>query len=213
MGGYDTIYNISDAQGMTDFDVVLGAHAFQHMALREVVDHPVRNDYIIEDPDIRGVRLRFGRWSCTFTTGSFTYTRTSAMKVSEDDGGFSAMHMARSYVRVAPLEIAHRTESDYGTLGRAGADYSLAIGERAAVVATSYQPALTSHTWHDDQPIGPWRMNELWLMTDRGTVGLVVARKTIGERAWSRYRRSRGRDSKTLRPQCKTTCWLFELET
>jgi len=155
------------------FDVVLGAHAFQQMALRDIAEQPVRNDYIIEDPDIRGVRLRFGRWSSTFTTGSFTYTRTSAMKVNEDDSSFSALHMARPYVRVAPLEIAHRTEPDYGTLGREGADYSLAIGERTAAVATSYQPALTSHTWRDDQPIGPWQMNELWLMTDRGTVGLV----------------------------------------
>jgi hypothetical protein len=158
------------------FDVVLGAHAFQQMALRGVVEQPVRSDYIIEDPDIRGARLRFGRWSSTFTTGSFTYTRASAMKVSEDGSGFSALHMARPYVRVAPLEIAHRTEQDYGTLGREGADYSLAIGDRAAVVATSYQPALTGHTWRDDQPMGPWQMNELWLMTDCGMVGLVDSR-------------------------------------
>lgn len=155
------------------FDLVLGAHAYQQMGIKGLTEKPLRTDYIIEDPDIRGVRLRFGTWSSTFTAGSFTYTRTSAMKVSEDGKSFTALHMARPYVRVAPLQKAFRTEADYGTLPARGAEFAAAIAERAAAVATSYRPALTARTWDKVQPLAPWQMNELWLVTDRGLVGVI----------------------------------------
>jgi hypothetical protein len=127
----------------------------------------------MEDPDIRGLRLRSGKWSCTFTTGSFTYTRASAMKVSDDGKSFSALHLARPYVRVAPLDKRWKTEPDFGTLGSEGSDYKLAVLGKMAVVATTYSPALTSHTWRKVQPIAPWKMTELWLMTEHGMVGLI----------------------------------------
>lgn len=154
-------------------DLTLGAHACQQMGLKRVAEKPQRTDYVIKDPDIRGVRLRFGRWSSTFTTGSFTYTRASAIEVKDDLKGYTALHLARPYVRVAPLETAYRTEPDYGTLGREGATYSVAKSGRIAVVATSYSPALTGATWQENQPIAPWRMSEVWLMTDRGMIGLI----------------------------------------
>ncbi|PIY40186.1 MAG: hypothetical protein COZ05_18070 [Armatimonadetes bacterium CG_4_10_14_3_um_filter_59_10] len=156
-------------------DLVLGAHAYQQMGLRNVAAKPVRNNYLLEDPDIRGVRLRFGRWSSTFTAGSFTYTRASAMRVADDDKSFSTLHLARPFVRVAPLEKAYRTEPDYGTLGHSGADYSFARTGTLAAIGTSYSPALTAATWQENQPIAPWKMDELWLMTESGMVGLIVS--------------------------------------
>ena len=136
-----------------------------------------RDRYVMGDPDIRGVRLRFGKWASTFTTGSYTYTRASAMAVHKAKG-YSAFHMARPYVRVAPLERPYRTEPDYSTLGPAGAAYTFAPDEHVAALATSYSPALTSHTWRENQPVAKWRMTELWLMTDSGMLGLISGAAT-----------------------------------
>jgi hypothetical protein len=153
------------------------------MGLKGIVAKPQRNDYLIPDPDIRGLRLRYGRWSSTFTAGSFTYTRASAMKVGEDMKGYSALHMARPVVRVAPLEKASRCEADYTTLGREGTTFTYAQSARCAVVATSYAPVLTSDTWQKEQPVASWRMNELWLMTDLGMVGLLDSTATADSQA------------------------------
>ena len=163
------------------FDLFLGWHAYQQMALKGIQEKPLRTGYVIEDPDIRGVRLRFGKWSSTFTTGSFTYTRASMMKVSEDGKGYCAVHLARPTVRVSALE--QPGEPDYRTLGREGGTYSLARGERAAAVATRYAPALTAATWDEKEPLAPWQMDELWLMTDRGAVGLITSLATADSQA------------------------------
>ena len=125
------------------YDLILGAHAYQLMGTKGVAERPVRDNFLIEDPDIRGVRLRSGRWSSTFSTGSYTYTRASAMRVSDDRKRFSALHMARPYLRLAPLEETPKFEPDYGTLGRLGRDYSLARDEGVAAVAAMYAPWLT----------------------------------------------------------------------
>ncbi|MBM4078853.1 MAG: hypothetical protein FJ278_04070, partial [Planctomycetes bacterium] len=165
------------------FDLVLGAHAYQQMGLKRVAERPVRTDYVVVDPDIRGVRLRFGRWSATFTAGSFTYTRASAMRVRDDLKDFTALHLARPYVRVEPLEKPFRIEPDYSTLGREGAEFSVAKLAQAAAVATAYSPALTPATWQDEQPLAPWTMTELWLLTDRGMVGLLASVATADHQA------------------------------
>lgn len=160
-------------------DCFLGAHAYQQMALKEIKPQPLREGYLIEDPDIRGLRLRSGKWSSTFTTGSFTYTRASAMRVADDGKSYSALHLARPYVRVAPLDKPWKTEPDFGTLGSEGATYkaSPAAGEVTAV-ATTYSPALTSHTWQKVQPVAKWKMSEIWLMLDHGMVGLIYSEAT-----------------------------------
>ncbi|NLO73371.1 MAG: hypothetical protein GX100_04575 [candidate division WS1 bacterium] len=151
-------------------DLPLGAHAYQQMGLRQVEEKPVRDEYLIEDPDIRGVRLRFGSWSSTFTTSSFTFTRASAMAIAEDHKHWSALHLARPVVVTSPLT---RSDRDYNTLGRSGAFYNAALGTRAAAVATVYSPALTAATWADEQPEAPWQMREVWLLTAEGDVGLI----------------------------------------
>jgi len=164
-------------------DLFLGAHAYQQMALRHVASKPLRDNYTILDPDIRGARLRYGRWSSTFTCGSFSYTRASAMRVADDLSGFSALHLARPFVRVWPLDKPWRTEPDYGTLGR----YGSRLGQKqlGGVIAlgTVYAPALTGATWSDPQPEAPFRMAELWLMTQQGMVGLMDSTATAAFQA------------------------------
>lgn len=156
-------------------DLVLGAHAYQQIGLNRIREESQRTNYLLEDPDIRGVRLRFQKWSSTFTTGSYTYTRASAMNIAEDLKSYSALHMARPYVRVAAMDKPYRTEPDYGTLGREGADYTIARVDRVAAIATTYSPSLTSATWDEQQPVSPWKMQELWLMTDQGMLGMLTS--------------------------------------
>jgi len=163
---------------MDRMDLFLGAHAYQQMALKPVAEQPLRDGYTRLDPDIRGARLRYGRWASTYTAGSFTYTRASAMRVADDLSSFSALHLARPYVRVAPLEQPWRTEPDYGTLGRYGAKFTHKQVGDAIALGAAYSPALTAATWQDVQPEAPWRMVELWLMTPEGMVGLIDSTAT-----------------------------------
>lgn len=164
-------------------DLILGAHAYLQIGLSRIREKPQRTNYLLEDPDIRGVRLRFQRWSSTFTTGSYTYTRASAMNVDEDLKSYSALHMARPYVRVAAMDKPYRTEPDYGTLGREGADYVIARAGRVAAIATTYSPSLTAATWNEQQPMAPWKMQELWLMTDQGMLGILTSTTTTATAA------------------------------
>ncbi|MGE5530916.1 MAG: hypothetical protein ACM3VW_02205 [Bacteroidota bacterium] len=180
---------------MDRIDLFLGAHAYQQMGLRGVEEKPLRDNYTILDPDIRGARLRRGRWSATYTTGSFTYTRASAMRVADDGKTFSALHLARPIVRVAPLDKPYRTEPDYTTLGRYGAAHTFALepgataspagsaSPPAIALGTVYSPALTADTWADKQPEAPWQMAELWLLTDQGMVGLIESTATAPNQA------------------------------
>ncbi|MEN6302337.1 MAG: hypothetical protein ABFD96_06405 [Armatimonadia bacterium] len=164
-------------------DLLLGAHAYQQMGLKAVKEGPLRDGYTILDPDIRGARLRYGRWSATYSTGSFTYTRASAMRVADDLGSYSALHLARPYVRVAPLEKLWRTEPDFGTLGRYGAKFTHQQVGSAIALGTVYSPALTADTWGEQQPEAPWRMAEVWLLTPQGMVGLIDSTGTAANQA------------------------------
>ncbi|MHB8996077.1 MAG: hypothetical protein ACYC63_12595 [Armatimonadota bacterium] len=185
---------------MDRIDLFLGAHAYQQMGLRGVQEKPLRDNYTILDPDIRGARLRHGRWSATYTTSSFTYTRASAMRVADDGKTFSALHLARPIVRVAPLDKPYRTEPDYTTLGRYGAQHTSAFepgangtgataspagsaSPPALALGTVYSPVLTDATWQDEQPEAPWQMAELWLLTDQGLIGLIDSTATAANQA------------------------------
>ena len=189
------------------FDLAIGAHAYQLMGLKNIEEKPQRTNFIIEDPDIRGVRLRFGPWSSTFTAGSFTYTRTSALKVSDNGKGFTALHLARPYVRIAPLEKPWKTEPDFGTLPAAGASFAVTRSGRETAIVTHYSPALTSHTWRPKQPIAPWKMTELWLMTDNGMVGLITSTATGEQEARELCHQFRFISSKPVKKAERN--WLF----
>jgi hypothetical protein len=147
------------------------------MGLNQVREQPVRDRFVMRDPDIRGLRLRFAPWSSTFTTGSFTFTRASAMLVHPGNG-YAALHMARPYLRVAPLETAQKCEPDYGVLPAEGADHTAVLDDNALAVATRYRLMLTPATWSETRPEAPIVNTELWLMTDQGMVGLIDSRAT-----------------------------------
>jgi len=166
-----------DRVSVDQHDLVLGALAFQQMGKDQVASQPLRDDYVIHDPDIRGLRLRDTPWSSTFSVGSFTYTRASAMWVWPDQPKkYDALHMARPCVRVEPLERLSRYDHDYSILGPVGAAFDHALlGDDTTIAAagTVYAPAFVAATWHDEVPEAPWRMTELWLMTPDGLIGLI----------------------------------------
>ncbi len=165
-----------DRKSFDRFDLVLGALAYQQMT--DITLKPIRDQYIMADPDIRGLRLRHTPWSTTFTTGSFTYTRASAMRVTDDGKGFDALHMARPCVRVTPLTKRSRIDPDYTMLGAEGADRVWIIKDEFAVVGTTYLPSRTLKTWRPTIPTAPWQMTEIWMMSPQGMVGIIDSRAT-----------------------------------
>jgi hypothetical protein len=160
-----------DNKSFDRFDLVLGDLAYQQLA--DIKPVPIRDQYIIADPDIRGVRLRQSPWSSTFTAGSFTYTRASAMLVTADEQSYDALHMARPCVRVTPLTKRSKIDPDFTMLGPEGSEPSWIIKDQFAVVGTTYIPYQTIMTWRPTIPTAPWQMTEIWLMTKDGLVGLI----------------------------------------
>lgn len=177
------------ARRKIEFDryyLTLGAHAYQQMGLKNVREAPRRDNYIIESPDIRGIRTRFGNWSSTFTTGAYTFTRASAMLSNPGEKGYwlNALHLARPYTRVASMKTAPNIEMDYGTLDRAGTKYSLTKTADIAVFASSYRQGLTPQAWAAVQTISQWQNHELWITTPQGMVGLIHSSLTAPMRAY-----------------------------
>jgi hypothetical protein len=189
-----------DRKSLDYFDAVVGAHAFRLMAEKKIKDKPQRNNYLIKDPDIRGMRSRWGNWSTTFSTGSYGFTRTSAMLT--DGKKFDALHLARPVFRARQYsKKAYKIEPGvYDTLGRSGAEFSSVIKGKVGVVGTSYHQSLTSMTWRPKQPQSPWRTDELWLITPDGLVGLIsstLGKDCEGYEIMHQYRFIRGHSGKT----------------
>ncbi len=162
-----------DRKSLDYFDAVVGAHAFRLMAEKKIKDVPTRNNYIVKDPDIRGIRSRWGNWSSTFSSGSYGFTRTSAMLT--DGKKFDALHLARPVFRAR--QYAHKSykiePGVFDTMGRSGAEFSSVIKGKVGAVGIRYHQALTSKTWRPEQDQSPWRSDELWLITPNGLVGLI----------------------------------------
>jgi hypothetical protein len=161
------------------FDAVVGAHAFRLMAEEKIKSKPQRDNYIMKDPDIRGLRSRWGNWSSIFTAGSYSFTRMSGMLTNGRK--YSALHLARPIFRVKqyaskPYRIAPGV---YSTLGRFGAESAIIANTKVAVAGTSYHQALNSKTWRPTQPESPWLTNELWLIIPNGAIGLIDS--TLGK--------------------------------
>lgn len=161
----------ADNKSHDKFDLVLGALAFNRMATIE--SKPVRDDYMVEDPDIRGLRLRASPWSATVTAGSFTFTRASAMLVQPDGKHYDALNLARPLVRVADLRTLSKVEPNYAMLGAAGAPVATAIDDDAAAAVIEYRLSRNSKTWRDTIPTAPWLMTEVWLLSPVGLIGLI----------------------------------------
>lgn len=155
------------------FDLVEGAHAYRLMAEKNVKPVPRRDGYIIRDPDIRGLRSRWGSWSNIFTAGSYSFTRMSAMLVNKDSR--DALHLARPVFRTRQYaaSMPQIETGIYSTLGREGTFFSSALSSGAAAAGCSYSQYLDQETWRDDQPASPWKTDELWLFTKDALCGLI----------------------------------------
>ena len=165
------------------FDLVLGSLAYHLMA--DVKSKPVRNNYVVKDPDIRGIRLRYGNWSSTFTGLSYIPTRYSAIITGKGQRRpwFDALIMVRPYIRVRKMAIKERYETDYCSLGPAGLRPELVVGPNYGAAAGSYRLMTQSTTWRKDKKYAPCENTEIWLMTDRGSVGLIQSEFTADFKA------------------------------
>lgn len=162
-----------DRKSLDWFDPVVGAHAFRLMQEEKIKSVPVRNNYIINDPDIRGLRSRWDNWSNIFTTGSYTFTRVSAMNTNGKK--FNALHLARPlFMTKQYKKKATRIDpGTFSTLGRNGAEFNSLTNDNIAIACTSYRLAQDSRTWRPVQPEAPFMNDELWLMTKNGLCGII----------------------------------------
>ncbi|MCC6580758.1 MAG: hypothetical protein IT440_09975 [Phycisphaeraceae bacterium] len=163
-----------DNVSIDHYDALLNAQAFQELACRNIVSKPVRDRYVVQDPDLRdGLRLRYAPWSCTFSTGSSTVTRASCMVTHWEEGKastYDAMILARPVIWFSDPK---QTEPDYSTMPPSEVLGVTWAGDRVGLAATNYSPMLTSRTWDIPKITGAWNCAELWLMTDRAMVGLI----------------------------------------
>ena len=164
-----------DRKSLDWFDPVVGAHAFRLMQEEKIKPVPVRNNYVIKDPDIRGIRSRWDSWSNIFTTGSYSFTRISAMNT--DGKKFNAFHLGRPLYMAKPYTkmAAQINPGMFSTLGRYGAEFNSLIDGNLALTCTSYRLALDSMTWQSAQPEAPFMNDELWLMTKDGLCGMIFS--------------------------------------
>ena len=164
-------------------DLVLGAHAYQLMTLRGVREAPRRDRYIIADPDTGGLRGRFDHFDLNFSTNSYSHTLTGATVTTDDWKQFGALHRACPFVRVAPLEKAHRTSPNYWCLGKHSPGRQLIIEKDFAVAGATYAPFQPSSTWRPLHRSAPWKIAQLWLYTPTTMVGLMIDEPTLNMEA------------------------------
>ena len=164
-----------DNKGVDWFDPVLGAHAFRLMQEEKIPLRPTRNRYIISDPDIRGLRLRYDDWSCIFTAGSYSFTRISAMITRETT--FNALHLARPVFMTRNYDRKAKRISPgvFATLGRYGTKFNYLIDGEVAMACTSYRQAEDAGTWRPNQSEAPFLHHEIWLITSEGLCGFIVS--------------------------------------
>jgi hypothetical protein len=155
------------------FDLVIGAHAYRLMAEKKVKPIAQRNNYIIKDPDIRGVRSRWNNWSNIFTAASFTFTRVSAMLTNGKN--FDAMHLARPVFRTVqhPSKTPRFYRGRYANIDRFGTSFSVALKTDIAAIGTSYSQGLDWQVWGKTQKNSPWSTDELWLFLPTGACGII----------------------------------------
>lgn len=164
-------------------DLVLGWHAYQQMALRGVQEVTRRNRYIIADPDVGGLRGRFGHFDFNFSTNSYSHTLAGAIVTAEDRKSFGALHRAGPFIRVAPFDKSHRTSPDYWAIGKHTPGAQLIIGDDFAIAASTYAPFQPSSTWRPLHRRAPWKIVQLWLYTPTTMVGLMIDEPTLAVEA------------------------------
>ena len=156
-----------------------GVHAYKQLALRRLSPQPRADNYIIEDPDIGGLRGRFGGFSFSFSSNS--HGRTLAGVLSEG-GGLAA---AGPLVRIDPLR--HNPEWQFGNLevaGKAKPRAHVLVGEGFGAGGAIYAPHPQLTTWREHLP-GPWSVQQLWLYLPDRLIGLMLCSPTEETRARS----------------------------
>ena len=159
------------------FDLIFGSLAYNLMETQKIKSKPLRNKYIVKDPDIRGMRLRYDNWSSTFSGLSFTATRYSAILTGEQEKRkyFDELLMARPYLRVKNIASKEHYESDYCSIGPDGVKPEIVLEDKYAVAACTYKLMKNTSTWSKQKVYAPCKNTEIWLMTESGAVGLMTA--------------------------------------
>lgn len=155
-------------------------HGYKQLALRGVRPQPRRDNYVIADPDIGGLRMRYGQLSSVFTSNSFGYTLAGAMTPESGLAG------AYPLVRLDPL--ARNLKYEYTNLHIAGwrkPEAMFDIQKDAAAAAGAYAPHEQRTTWRTPHVSGPWRVQQVWLYRPDRIIGAMVLRATGDTKARS----------------------------
>ncbi len=155
-------------------------HGFKQMALRTVRPAPRNDRFVIADPDIGGLRMRFGGFSAVFSSNSYGFTLAGAMTPA---GG-----LAGAYPLVRLDRLARNTKYAFTNLHIAGLRKPAAmldIHDAAAAAAGAYAPHNQATTWRTPHVSGPWHVRQAWLYLPDRIVGLMTLRATGATRARS----------------------------
>lgn len=153
-------------------------HGYKQMALRGIEAQPRNDNYVIEDPDIGGLRVKYGELSSVFSTNSYGYTLAGTLTPRSGLAGAYPM------VRLDPL--AHNPKYQFNNYHIAGLEkplYMTELHDGAAVAAGSYVPHDQKTTWRDPHKSGPWRVHQVWLYLPDRLIGLMSLRATGEARA------------------------------
>jgi len=149
-----------------------GEHGYKQIALKGLKPEPRRDNYLIEDPDIGGLRGRFGEFAFTFS--SVSHGRTLAGILTPGGGLVAAGPM----VRLDPLKFNPKWDfNNLDVAGRRKPRALVTLEGRCAAAAATFAPHPQKTTWRDHRP-GPWKFQQLWLYLPDRLVGLTLATPT-----------------------------------
>ncbi|MFP4028063.1 MAG: hypothetical protein ACLFWL_09755 [Candidatus Brocadiia bacterium] len=153
-------------------------HGYKQLALREVKPQPRADNYVLPDPDIGGLRMKFGHLSSVFSSNSYGYTLAGSLTPQSGLAGAYPM------VRIDPL--VHNPKYQFSNYHIAGLKKPLSmidVHEKSAAAAGSYVPHDQKTTWRNPHRSGPWQVRQAWLFLPDQLVGLMTLRTTGEARA------------------------------
>jgi hypothetical protein len=155
-------------------------HGYKQMALCGIEPEPRAQRLLVEDPDVGGLRMRYGQLSSVFTSGSFGYTLAGTMTPKSG--------LAGAYPLVRLDRLAANPKYEFTNLHIAGwrkPEAMIDIHEHAAAAAGVYQPHNQRTTWRSTHVTGPWRIHQAWLYLPDRMIGLMTLRATLATEARS----------------------------
>jgi hypothetical protein len=148
-------------------------HGYKQMALRGVEPEPRAERLLVADPDIGGLRMRYGQLSSVFTSNSFGYTLAGTM--TPESG------LAGAYPLVRLDHLAANPEYAFTNLHISSwrkPEAMMDIRKDAAFAAGTYKPHNQRTTWRSTHVTGPWRVHQAWLYLPDRIIGLMTLRAT-----------------------------------